>query len=430
MADLRQISLNALMEIDEGKDMGAVNTALLTKYAYLDRSERAFIGRLLKGTIEDRIKLDHILSFFSKTPVKKMRPLIRNLLRMSVYQLYEMDSVPESAAVNEAVKLAKKNGFKQLSGFVNGVLRSAARGKGDVIFPGKEDPLSYINICCSLPLWMGEMFIKEYGAENAIKMAEYRGTEKGLSLNVNTLRTDPDSLMAELLKEGLTVEKGSFFDRELRVKGVNRIKDMSSFERGGFFIQDASSMFVCEHAGIRGGDKVLDLCGAPGGKSIHAATLCGNTGKVLCFDKDSQKMERIKENIERMGMEHIISYGVNDALIKRDDLNSAFDVVLADVPCSGLGVIGRKPDIKYNVTENDIEELVPIQKRILQNAGAYVRPGGRLCYSTCTVAREENKGNTEAFLRDNDDFEIIYEKQLLQGVDDCDGFYICVFRKK
>ena len=430
--DLRSICLYGLMEIETGKkDPGRVLGDIAKNHAYLEKNERSFMVRLIKGTVEKRIRLDYIINAYSKTPVDKMRPLIRSLLRMSVYQLYEMDNIPDSAVCNEAVKLAKKNGFSKLSGFVNGVLRTAARERENMVFPDAEkDPRGYMNICCSVPLFIADMWIESFGTEAALKMAGYSHEATGVTANVNTLKTDRDSLIESLKAQGADAVYGYYSDRAVIIKEADRLMELSAFKDGGFFVQDESSMFVCRMAGIGPGSRVLDLCAAPGGKTMHAATITGPGGSVLSMDKDERKLQRIRENIERTGLTGIVELQVNDACRVRDDLKDAFDTVLCDVPCSGLGITGRKPDIKYNVTQETIESLVPVQRKILENGALYVKKGGRLVYSTCTVTECENGGNTDAFLQEHGDFEKIYEKQLLQGVDRCDGFYLCVFERK
>ncbi|MBQ9827818.1 MAG: 16S rRNA (cytosine(967)-C(5))-methyltransferase RsmB, partial [Lachnospiraceae bacterium] len=369
MTDLRSICLNGLMEIEAGKkDPSAVLSDIARKYAFLEKSERSFMVRLIKGTVEKRIMLDYVIDSYSKTPSAKMRPLIRTLLRMSVYQLYEMDNVPESAVCNEAVKLAKKNGFRQLSGFVNGVLRSISGGRDSLVFPDREkDREGYINICCSVPLYLTKMWIRELGAETALMMAEYSHRDTGLAANVNTLKTDRDSLIMSLASEGAEAVPGNYWDRAVIIRDVDRLTELSSFKNGEFFVQDESSMFVCENAGIRPGSSVLDLCAAPGGKTMHAATLTGRGGSVVSMDRDEKKLLKINENLERTGLSDIVKTEDNDASVLREDLIGGFDTVLCDVPCSGLGITGRKPDIKYNVTEETIESLVPLQRSILYN---------------------------------------------------------------
>jgi 16S rRNA (cytosine967-C5)-methyltransferase len=420
-----------------------VLSSALKKYQQLEKQDRAFITRLFTGTVKIYLKLDYVINRFSKLPVNKMKPLIRNLLRISVYQIMYMDKVPVSAVCNEAVKLAKKHGFTGLSGFVNGVLRSIARNVSEIRFPDpQKDALSYLSVNYSVPEWLVTEFLTQYGFETAEKMFAASLKEKEITIRCNTKRISPKNLKELLMEEGLTVLESGYLDYAFKIKNFDYLEQLNSFRQGYFTVQDVSSMLVCEAAGIKSTNFVIDVCAAPGGKALHAAEYAKS---VSARDLTEYKVKLIEENINRMGFTNV-SAMVWDASVTDPKVLGRADVVIADLPCSGLGVIGKKSDIKYKLTQNQHKELIELQKSILNTVSSYVKKGGVLIYSTCTVYKGENEDNREWFLN-NYDFEAenldpyLPEQlrsnttkegylQLLQGVHDTDGFFLSRFRKK
>lgn len=438
--NLRAVVLDILMEINEkgGYSHVTLNSAL-AKYQYLDKSGRAFITRLSEGTIEKQIYLDYVINKFSKVHTEKMKPLIRNLMRMSVYQILFMDGVPDSAVCNEGVKLAGKRGFRTLGGFVNGVLRNIARNKENIEEP-KEPAVKY-----SMPQWIAGEFEERYGRDVAEKIFAAFEAQSPTYVKCNTVLSSVDGIIDMLQKEGVTVEIIPEIPGALKLSGYDYLTGLSSFREGFFFVQDLSSMMVGLAAALKEGENVLDVCGAPGGKSIHAAVLMNGTGSVTTRDISENKVLMMRDAIGRMKLSNVQA-DVQNALEFVPEDEERYDVVFCDLPCSGLGIIGRKADIKYNMTKEKQRELATLQREILKVSCRYVKKGGRLIYSTCTINREENEDNAqwireELLLRPVDMEKTLPKKyitgtakegyvQLLPGIHGTDGFFIASFIKE
>lgn len=439
--------LDILMEITKEQEYSHIALrSALDKVQYLPKQERAFINRLVEGTLEYMLRIDYILDQYSSVKVEKMKPIIRNILRSGVYQLLFMDSVPDSAACNEAVKIAQKKGFYSLKGFVNGVLRSVARERDHITYPSRETQLSqFLSVYYSMPLWLVQRWLREYGKETTERMLQYFLEEKPTTIRCQLYRVDQELIINSLERQGVKVEKAPYLPYAWYISGYSHLAGIKSFVMGRFVVQDVSSMLVAEIANPQKGDYVIDLCAAPGGKSLHVADKMEGYGSVEARDLTDYKVGLINENIQRTNTVNMTAMRKDATVLDRDAVGKA-DIVLADVPCSGLGVIGKKTDIKYRVDEDKLKELTLLQKQILHNAAAYVKPGGTLVFSTCTITREENLDNVLWFL-ENYPFELdnlnpylceelrreSTEKgylQLLPGVDRCDGFFIARFRKK
>lgn len=434
---LRQITLDILLEVLEKKQYShLILSQALSKYQYLEKADRSFIKRLVDGTVEYRIQIDYILNSYSKVKVNKMKPIIRTILRMSVYQILYMDRVPDSAACNEAVKLAEKRGFRGLKGFVNGVLRNISREKESLSFP--DDSVRY-----SMPEWLIKLWTDAYGEETCRRIMESFLEDRPLTARCNLNRASGEEILSSLTAQGVTAE--SLGGGVLRLSGIDYLEGLDAFRKGYLQIQDFSSSLAGDAAGIREGDCVLDVCGAPGGKGLHAADLLKGAGTVTIRDISERKADLIRENIARGGYENVKAE-VFDALVFDANWEEKADVVLADLPCSGLGIIGRKPDIKYNMTPIQMAALSKLQREILSVVWRYVKPGGTLVYSTCTIDRQENEENRDWFLREfpfepvditgrlGEEFteESLREGfiQLLPGIHPCDGFFIAVMRRR
>ena len=385
----REVVLDMLLSLREGKLSHTILKDTLDSYLYLDKSSRGFITRLYEGSIEKRLYLDFIIDGYSKTPVKKMKPIIMLLLEISVYQLFFMDRVPDSAAINEAVKLAKKRGLTGLSGFVNGVLRNIARNKENIALPDKnKDLIKYLEIKYSTPRNVVEYLIKDYGSEEAEAILEAFEEKRPLVARATKNR---EELIKKLDAEGVRVSTDTIFPESLKILELDSLSYLESFEEGDFVLQDESSQFIGKIVGLPKGARVLDLCAAPGGKSLLFAGM-EEVDEIISCDISESKTELIEENVRRIGASKIKTK-MNDASLCNPDFVDGFDLVICDLPCSGLGVMGRKRDIKYNVTEDKIRELAKLQRTILENAVRYVKKGGRLIYSTCTMTKAENEEN-------------------------------------
>ncbi|MBR1701576.1 MAG: 16S rRNA (cytosine(967)-C(5))-methyltransferase RsmB [Lachnospiraceae bacterium] len=427
----REIVLDTLLALERREDFShRLVKAVLDKYQYLEERDRAFIKRLTEGTVERQIELDYYLDQCSSVPVRKMKPLIRCLMRMSVYQLLYMDNVPDSAVCNEACKLAQKRKFGNLKGFVNGVLRSVARQKESLQLPdAQKDAVGWLSVKYSMPVWIVELWLDEYGREQTERMLQSLLEIHPVSVRFrrNLPEAEREALIRKLQAEGVKLRPGNGLSGLYLAENGERLFSMPEFAAGKYLVQDASSVLAVEAAGIRAGDFVMDICAAPGGKSILAAELVQDTGKVLARDVSEAKTARIEENCSRMGMQNM-TVEVWDATVTDEAYCEKADVLLADVPCSGLGVLGKKRDIKYRMTPEQTAQIVKLQQEIIANSWRYVKKGGTLLYSTCTIHTKENE-QMARWITERFPFVLEAERQFLPGVDETDGFYYAKFRR-
>lgn len=441
----REIVLEVLLEITEhGMYSHIVLRDVLNKYQYLEKKERSFITRVTEGTLEHMMEIDFILDQFSKVKVKKMKPVIRNIMRSAVYQMKYMDSVPVSAACNEAVKLAVRKGFGSLRGFVNGVLRNVARNLDQIEYPA--EPLKRLSIQYSMPEWILNLWLKAYDSDSVEQMLQAFQRETPLTIRCNLRMVTPKQLKEHLEAEGVTVKVHPYLEYAFHISGFDYLGDLESFQNGEFSVQDISSMLVSELAGPKEGDYVIDVCAAPGGKSLHMAEKLNGSGYVEARDLTEYKVGLIQENIERTGLSNVEAVQ-QDALIFDETSVGKADIVLADLPCSGLGVLAKKTDLKYKATKEGADSLAKLQREILKNVQAYVKDEGKLVYSTCTINPAENMDNVHWFLNEYPEFELIdihgslceeLQKdvkengciQLLPGVHQSDGFFLACMKKR
>ena len=443
----REIILDMLCEIcEKGAYSHIVLRQTLRKYQYLDKRDRAFITRITEGTIENRILIDYVIDKFSNVKVKKMKPLIRNLLRMSVYQIMFMDSVPVSATCNEAVKLAIKRSFGQLRGFVNGVLRAVIRNKDEIKYPNAtENLVEHLKVVYSMPSWIVEQLIVQYGMEEASRVIKaMSNNDDSICVRANVSKESMDSIIKMLEDDGVEVIKSDIYDKCLYLKNVDYLENIEAFNEGLISVQDLSSMLVAVIANPKKGDFCMDLCAAPGGKALHLWELMNGEGKVIARDISDYKVGLIEENIERTEATGVEAQVFDATELDKEYIEKA-DIVVADLPCSGLGIIGKKSDIKYNVTRDNQKELVKLQRDILKNAWQYVKVGGTLVYSTCTLNKEENIENVR-FIEDNFPLKLVDIStyvpegfcsdtakngyiQMLPGINGTDGFFISRFER-
>lgn len=445
--NVREVVLDILLELEKGEEYSNILiAAALDKYDYLDGKEKAFIKRVCEGTIERRIQIDYVLDQYSKTPVMKMKPLIRELLRMSVYQLLFMEHIPAAAVCNEAVKLAKKRRFQSLQGYVNGVLRTIDREKGKISYPERDQALTaYLSVRYSMPIWLITHFSESYGQEACEKILAAFLERRAVCVRLDEELTDQErkALFSAWEKAGVQVSAHPCLPYAVKLQKATGIRRLAGYEEGRFAVQDVSSMLVVEAAGIRPGDTVIDVCAAPGGKALHAAGKLRGTGKVIACDVSANKTEKIEENRARLGAKNV-TVRVRDARVRDEALVGQADILLADVPCSGLGVIGHKQDIKYRVTAESLKEIEALQKDIITNVVNYIKPGGILMYSTCTMNPGENEEmaawicETFGFVKVSMEEELpaaLKEEakqgmvQLLPGIHETDGFFFAKLKK-
>lgn len=434
----RELALQILYQVNE--EGAYANLALdkaLFPCTWLDPRDRGFITEIVYGSVKNRGKLDYVLNQFASTKVNKMDKWTRNLLRLSLYQILFLDKVPDSAAVNEAVKLAKHYGH--VDKFVNAVLRNILRGMDGIQWPDKaKDPVQYLMVQYSFPQWMVERFIRQYGLEDAERLCDWYNQPAAMWIRTNTLKTTRAELKQILEKEGLTVSESRHTPEGLKIENAVNLHKLKSFQQGLFTVQDESSMLVALAAEPAPGQRVLDVCSAPGGKTTHMAQLMKNKGTIYACDIHKHRLDLIAENCKRLGISNV-------ELVQQDGTKltkcwqEPFDVVLCDVPCSGLGVLGRRADARWAKESEDIAGLCKIQKKILEEAAQLVVPGGTLIYSTCTIAPEENQEMVKAFISEHPEYELDetltdcwldVDKeetgyvQFLPFIDDMDGFFI------
>ncbi len=443
----RELVLDILLAIEKGEDFShKLIKGTLDKYDYLERKDKAFIKRIVEGTLERQMYLDFVLNAFSNTPVHKMKPLIRCLMRMSAYQVLFMDQVPDRAVCNEAVKLAAKRKFVNLKGFVNGVLRKLIDSKEHLPAPSREDMASFLSITYSMPEWLVEKWLGELGTETTEQMLR-----KFLEVSPVTIRMkeeirdeDKEMLLEQMKGQDIEVMPHPYLPYAYTISHLEGMHQVPGFTQGFIAVQDVSSMLAVEAAGIKPGDLILDVCAAPGGKAMLAAEKTGPEGLVIARDISDMKVSFIEENAGRMCLDQI-RVQVQDATVFDETMVDKADVVIADLPCSGLGIIAKKRDIKYNVTPESLVELCELQRQILDVVSQYVKPGGTLIYSTCTVNPMENEENREYILKelgfeavDINEYlpEVLHCEtaregylQLLPSVHETDGFFISRFRR-
>ncbi|NLK87771.1 MAG: 16S rRNA (cytosine(967)-C(5))-methyltransferase RsmB [Clostridiaceae bacterium] len=400
----RETALKILFEINE---KGAYSNIELNKQlsgSELGEMDRGFITEIVYGVVKRKLTLDRLVAAHSNIRMSKLSPWILNILRLGAYQLLYMSRVPASAACNESVKLAGRYGHKASSGFVNAILRKIAREGMDNIIPDKETDLpGYLSVKHSYPSWLTQKYIELFGEEFAEALLEAGNRIPELTIRANTLRVSAEELKTQLEKEGVWAEYGRFIREALVIKSPLPVGRLDSFKKGLFQVQDESSMLPAMVLAPESGDVVLDACSAPGGKAVNMAQIMKNSGRVIARDIHEHKLRLIDEAASRLGTS-IVESELYDAGIPDPTHEAYFDRVLLDAPCSGLGIVRRKPDIKWARESSDIGSIATLQGKLLQNVSKAVKPGGILVYSTCTILPEENECIVRNFIESNREF--------------------------
>lgn len=382
-----------------------------------DKRKENLIRTIVYGVLENNTYIEYIISKASNINMKKIHLKILIVLKIGIYQLLFMDTIPSRAAINESVDLAKKHGHRGSVRFVNGVLRTIDRNKEAFMTVEEKDDITRISIKYSHPKWMVRRWVEEHGVEFTEELCKANNETPKLNIRVNNLKTNKKKLAKSLQNYGLIVSNGKYAIDSLIIENPSKITELDEFKKGHFFIQDESSTLVGQIMDPKPGSTIIDLCGAPGGKATHLAEKMNNIGRVISKDMFEHKIELIKENTKRLGI-NIIETGISDALKIDDSLLNKGDYVLVDAPCSGLGLIRRKPEIKMNKEEKHIRDLSKIQLTILNNAKEYVKPRGVLIYSTCTIEKEENINLINKFLKKNPEFKLVSIKDKMENIDD------------
>lgn len=435
----RNTALRALYDIHKNGAYSnlAIKEALQT--STLHAADRRLVTELVHGVVRYQLHLDHIIAQFSK--VKHISYWVRDILRMGLYQIYYLDRIPDSAAVNESVQLARKYGGARSAGFVNGLLRSAIRGKESITYP--KDQLQALCIKESFPFWIGQRWCTENGLDYAKELMAASNRKAPLTLRCNLTKTSPEALISWFQNSGIAAKQfeipaAPHVPYAITVSGISAVETLPAFLDGWFYIQDPGAMLVSEILDPQPGETILDVCAAPGGKTTHIAEKMQNTGTVHAFDLYAHKCELIAKNAKRLGLT-IIQPHVADITKGMQAYHGQADRVLADVPCSGLGVIRRKPDIKYARKPEDMQIFARQSQLILHQAAQCVKPGGILVFSTCTVECTENEAVADAFLQKHPEFRRIPIEgvtcpndgyiRLLPHTDETDGFFIAKLQK-
>lgn len=440
----RESSLRILYKInEEGAYSNLAFEREMARTPLSDRRDLALASELVNGTIKNQIYLDHILSQFSKKKLDKLSPWVRNILRLSLYQLLFLDKIPESAAVNEGVNLTKKYSNPGSVKFVNGVLRNIIRKKDQLDFPSKEDkPLEYLSINYSFPLWLVEDFLQAYGYENTEKMLEFFNRPPQLWIRVNKNLISLDQARSIFKENEIEVEESSFISEAFLQKSGPPISRLEEYEKGYFSYQDETSMFAVDILDPQPGQKVADLCSAPGGKTLFMAERMENKGEILAMELHAHRLKIVQEAAQRQQL-GIIQPKAGDSRELPSAYDGSFDLVLADLPCSGLGVLGRRADLKYQADREGFAQLTSLQRELLDRGAGLLKEGGYILYSTCTLNEKENQEIIRKFLADNKEFERVdlpdkYRDfldedgnlQTLPFRDEKSGFFISKLRKR
>lgn len=406
-ASARVIALDILVKVEQ---QGAYSNLLLNsslQKSALSREDAGLVTELVYGTISRMNTLDFVLEEFVSKGIAKLQPWVRNLLRLSLYQIMYLDRIPSHAAVNEAVNIAKKKGHQGISGMVNGVLRSVLRAGELPVMPDGLSPAKRISIQYSHPLWLVKRWIAKYGVETAEAICVANNEPPAVSVRVNTTMISREALLSQMTEQGLQASASEVSPYGIVVKGGGNLA-LSSWYRDGYLsVQDESSMLVAEAVAPEPGMRVLDCCAAPGGKTAHMGELMKDEGSILANDLHPHKAKLISDQAARLGLDIVVT-GSADALELEHTLEHAsFDRILLDAPCSGLGVIRRKPDLKWRKQPEDIASVASLQGQLLQSVSKLLKPGGVLVYSTCTTEQTENSEVVAAFLQQNPDFTSI-----------------------
>ncbi|MCR1974863.1 16S rRNA (cytosine(967)-C(5))-methyltransferase RsmB [Clostridium sporogenes] len=441
MDNAREVALDVLKAVlYEGAYSNIVLNKKLNK-SNLKDNDKALITEIVYGTLKYKETLDIIIQSYLKNPIKTMDKNIANILRITIYQIRYLDKIPSFAAVNEAVEMSKKISIKY-SKLVNGVLRNYIRTYKNKKFYDDRNNLEKFSFIYSCPKWLIKMFISQYGIETAEKILKGLNERPNITVRVNNLKIDYDEAFEKLDEYGYNIEEGYICPEAIQIIKGKNIEKNPLFIEGDITVQDESAMLVAPSMELTEESIVLDLCSAPGGKTTHISEIINNKSKVYAYDVHQNKLSLIEENAKRLGIKNIET-DVCDAAVFNKELKEIAHRVLMDVPCSGLGIIRKKPEIKWTKNEKEIKNIIDIQRKIMNNGASYLKKGGILLYSTCTLNKEENEENINWFLKKYKNFKIeplyygdvdniIYHKEGFVSIlpnDKMDGFFIAKLKK-
>ena len=420
----REIAYKVLLDIEKNKNYSNMAINKHFKDVKMSNQDRGLATEIIYGVIENKYYIDYMIDKLSKVKTNKMEIYVKTLLRMGIYQIMFLNSISDYAAVNETVNLAKKKNSK-VSGFINGILRNVIRQKEEIGKVKTKDDVDYLSIKYSYDKWMIRNWMIHFGKEFTEELLEANNERPNIYLRTNTLKITRDELIKKLEKQNIKAEKVNVVEEAIKVEHLKDIENNNLYKEGLFTVQDVSSMLVGKVMNPKENSLVLDVCSAPGGKTTHMATLMNNTGQVVSRDIYDHKLKLIKAASKRLGLTNVDVEEFDGMKLDRESIGK-FDYVLADVPCSGLGIIRRKPEIKYKEKE-EFRQLPPIQKKILENASKYVKVGGNLIYSTCTIQDSENIDVVNEFLQKNKNFELVPIKEVNVDLENQEKGYMKIY---
>lgn len=438
----RTLAFNILYKVSEDKAYSNLTVNSMLKESGLSGLDSAFVSAIVYGVLEKQITIDYVIRQYSNLPMRKIEIKTLIILRMGIYQMLFMDKVPDSAAVNESVKIAKKKGLMKSCGFINAVLRNFVRADKKYSLPSEKEREKYLSVKYSCPENLVKQWLEFYGYEATLGMLNSLEGRPPVSVRVNTLKISPEKLLEIFKGEGVKAERNPV-PYSLNIKFSGSIENLDSFKKGYFHVQDSAGTLCALIAGPEKGDIVYDICSAPGGKAFSMGELMENKGELYCFDLYEHKLRLIEKGAKRLGI-NIIKTAVRNGAEPENKEEKAADVILCDVPCSGTGILRRKPEIRYKDNQYD-ENLTDIQYKILTESAKLLKDGGRLVYSTCTLNPLENNNVVKRFLKENQNFfgkalnlpkdikrtikEEEYEITLFPQTNGTDGFYIALLQK-
>ena len=417
--------------------------------SHLDERDRAFTSHLVQGVLRWRGRLDWIIQQAAHFPLKKIHPPILNILRLALYQIFFLDRVPQSAAVNEAVTQSKEHGAAHVVSFVNGILRNICRDKDNITFPDRErNRVEYLSVFYSYPEWLVRKWVREWGTDFAEHLLAAGNRIPILTIRTNLLKLQRHQLIERLAEEGLEGKPTPFSPEGIWLEGIRgRVDQLASFKEGLFQVQDEAAQVTAHLLKPQPGEKILDICAGRGGKTTHLAGLAGDRCRVLALDISHSRLLSLGRNSDRLGISTINAVAADATRSLSHLLRYQFDKIMVDAPCSGLGVISRHPDGKWNRNEEDVQRLAQLQKTLVHAAASVLRSGGKMLYVTCTISKEENEGVVESCLESNRDIvlenikhhvpewglELIDQSGFLRTfphVHHMDGFFAALFTKR
>ena len=439
---VREIALKTLYKIDKEEAYSniALDDMIKENKRNLEDRDIGFISEIVYGVISWKLTIDEIIKKYSNIRLKKISPWILNILRMGIYQIVFLDKVPKSAAVNESVNLAKRYGHKASSNFVNAILRKIDKKDYQTFFE-IENPIERISKTTSMPIWIVKELLKENDIGKVEEICKASNLKPKVEIRINRLKTNIQQLENLLKERNIAFQEGKFEDFLILEKTKN-IEKLDLFEQGYFTIQDEGAGLIAKILNPKPNEIILDACSSPGGKTSYMAELMNDKGEIIAWDLHPHRVKLVEETAKRLGI-HIIKTKCQDATIYREEYKEKFDKILLDVPCLGIGVLKRKPDIKWKRKPEDIEEIAKIQENILKTCSKYLKPKGQLVYATCSIFSEENDKIIDKFLEKNTDFtyskidipnleknvEKMNKIQLYQN-EETDGFFMCKLQKK